>query len=163
MVNRRTLLAALPAALIARPLLAAPVELSWEDLVPPGGAVAPDLSGVIEHDEASSLAAQQPLSSGVRDDWNGETVRIAGFMIPLDYSGTGVTAFMLVPYVGACIHVPPPPANQLILVTTERPYESDGLFEPIVVTGMFGSASVSTQLADVGYALSADKVEPYQG
>ncbi|MGZ9809634.1 DUF3299 domain-containing protein [Pseudoroseicyclus sp. H15] len=162
MVTRRTLLAALPAGLLARPLYAAPIDLEWEDLVPPGGAAAPDLSGLVEHDEASSLAAQQPISTGVRSDWNGETVRIAGFMIPLDYSGTGVSAFMLVPYVGACIHVPPPPANQLILVTTERPYESEGLFEPIVVTGMFGAASVSTQLADIGYALSADRVEPYR-
>ncbi|CAN0590062.1 unnamed protein product, partial [Ectocarpus sp. 12 AP-2014] len=66
------------------------------------------------------------------------------------------------PYVGACIHVPPPPPNQLVLVTTDRPYENDGLFEPVVVTGMFGTAHTSTQLAEIGYALSADRIEPYR-
>ena len=54
------------------------------------------------------------------------------------------------------------PTNQLVLVTTDKPYENDGLFEPVVVTGMFGTAQTSTQLADIGYALSADKVEPYR-
>ncbi len=94
---------------------------------------------------------------------DGVSVKLPGFIIPLDYDGTGVTAFMLVPYIGASIHVPPPPANQLVLVTTERPYESDRLFSPVTVTGMFGTASTSTQLAEIGYALSADRVMPYRG
>jgi hypothetical protein len=102
------------------------------------------------------------MSTGVVTDYNGKTVRLAGFVIPLDYEGTGITAFMLVPYIGACIHVPPPPANQLVFVTTEEPYEDGGLYEPVTVTGMFGTASTKTQLADVGYALSADKIEPYR-
>ena len=136
--------------------------LAWRDLMPEGAqALPPALQGLVEHDQ-SDLAAQQPVSSGVRTDWNGETVQISGFIIPLDYEGTGVTAFMLGPYVGACIHVPPPPANQLIFVTTEDPYEADGLFEAVTVTGMFGTAATSTQLADVGYALSADRIEPYR-
>ena len=69
---------------------------------------------------------------------------------------------MLVPYVGACIHVPPPPANQLVLVTTETPYEVDGLFSAVTVTGMFGTASTSTQLADIGYALSAEDIRAFR-
>lgn len=138
------------------------VDLEWNDLLPKGEtALPPDLRGMIQHDEAD-LAAAQPDSTGVRTDWNGQTVRLPGYIIPLDYSGTGVTAFMLVPYVGACIHVPPPPANQLVLVTTERPYEAKGLFEAVTVTGMIGTAATSTQLAEVGYALSADRIEPYR-
>lgn len=138
------------------------VELEWRDLIPQGqNSLPPQLKGLLPHDE-DAMASGQPSSTGVRTDWNSLTVRLSGFIIPLDYDGTGVTAFMLVPYVGACIHVPPPPANQLILVTTERPYESDRLFEPVTVTGMFGTASVSTQLAEVGYALSADSVVPFR-
>ena len=91
----------------------------------------------------------------------GQVVRLPGFIVPIDYSGTGVTAFILVPFVGACVHVPPPPANQLVFVTTEKPYESSGLYEPVNVVGMFGTASMSTQLADIAYALSADHIEPY--
>ena len=138
------------------------VELKWSDLLPENETAIPQaLLGVIEH-ETSSLSSEQPASSGVRSDWNGQTVRLPGYIVPIDYDGTGVTAFILVPYVGACVHVPPPPANQLVLVTTSTPYESAGLFEPVYVTGMFGISSISTHLADIGYALSADKIESYQ-
>jgi uncharacterized protein len=140
------------------------IELNWSDMVPPGGeTVTQRLQGlgIIPHDEMSTLRAEQPPSSGVRTDFNGKIVRIPGYMVPLETSGSGVTAFILVPYVGACIHVPPPPANQMVFVTTEKPYESSGLFEAVNVTGMFGTASVSTQLADIGYALSADVIEPF--
>ncbi|WP_425053068.1 DUF3299 domain-containing protein [Psychromarinibacter sp. S121] len=165
-VSRRAMLAGLAALGFVPGQLRAEdvVELEWKDLLPEGDAtLTSELSGVVQHDSAD-LAAQQPPATGVRTDWNGMTVRLSGFIVPLDYDGTGVTVFMLVPYVGACIHVPPPPANQLVLVTTtDRPYDSDGLFEPVTVTGMFGAAATSTQLAEVGYAISADRVEPYAG
>lgn len=89
-------------------------------------------------------------------------MRLAGFVLPLDYTGEGVTSFLLVPFVGACIHVPPPPANQLVLVTTQTPYQSKGLFSPVIVTGMFGTAATRSQIADIGYALSADRIDPYR-
>ncbi|WP_245624143.1 DUF3299 domain-containing protein [Jannaschia donghaensis] len=138
------------------------VDLTWADLLPEGEfALPPELQDLIDHD-GPSLQSRQPVSGDTRPDWNGQVVRLPGFIVPIDYSGTGVTAFILVPYVGACVHVPPPPANQLVLVTTERPYESSGLFEAVHVTGMFGTASTSTALADIGYALSADEIRPYR-
>jgi len=60
------------------------------------------------------------------------------------------------------VSVPPPPANQLVFVTTSIPYESKGLFEPVNVIGMFGVSSLSTQLAEIGYALSADDIRPFR-
>jgi len=89
-------------------------------------------------------------------------IRLPGYIVPIEYSGSGVTAFILVPFVGACVHVPPPPANQLVFVTTSTPYESASLFEAVNVIGMFGVSSMSTHLADIGYALSADKIEPFR-
>lgn len=138
------------------------IDLNWGDLLPEGSAALPPaLQGLIQH-EVAPLVSKQPESMGVRTDWNGRTVRLPGFIVPIDYSGTGVTAFVLVPFVGACVHVPPPPANQLVFVTIAEPYESTGLFEAVTVTGMFGAASMSTQLADIAYALTAHKIEPYQ-
>lgn len=138
------------------------IDLDWSDLLPEGEvALPPALQGVIQHDQAS-LMSQQPDSTGIRTDWNGKIVRLPGFIVPIEYSGSGVTAFILVPFVGACVHVPPPPANQLVFVTTETPYENAGLFEPVNVIGMFGTASMTTQLAEIGYALSADHIEPYE-
>jgi uncharacterized protein len=138
------------------------IDLKWSDLVPLGETIIPPgLQSAFGHDE-SAMASEQPESSGVRRDWNGMIVRLPGFIVPIEYSGSGVTAFILVPFVGACVHVPPPPANQLVFVTTEKPYESSGLFEAVNVIGMFGTASTRTQLADIGYALSADRIEPYR-
>ena len=162
-LTRRTLLSGLAAAIACPARAEGIVTLTWPDLLPPdaaASAIPNTLRSALPHDE-SDLAARQPKSTGVRTDWNGRTVQINGFVVPVDYSGTGVTAFLLVPYVGACVHVPPPPANQLVFVTTARPWESDGLFEPVTVTGMFGTASTSTQLADVGYALSADRIQTF--
>ena len=163
-LDRRALLMGVAASTLAPTLARAEdyIDLEWEDLLPEGQAKTPSvLRGLIDHENAP-LSSQQPASSGVRTDWNGQVVRLPGFIVPIDYDGSGVTAFILVPYVGACVHVPPPPANQLVFVTTETPYETEGLFEPVNVIGMFGVSSIYTNLAQVGYALSADKVEPFQ-
>ena len=139
------------------------VALDWPDLVPEGaGDLPPSLRSLLPHDESAGGPGAQPASPGVRTDWNGRIVSLSGFVLPLDYAGTAITAFLLVPYVGACVHVPPPPAHQLVLVTCPEPYEADGLWAPVTVTGMFGTAATSTQLAEVGYALSADRIERYR-
>jgi uncharacterized protein len=163
-LNRRILLAGLAASTLVPNVAHAEdyIDLDWEDLLPQDQSTIPNaLRGLLPHDEGLSLTRQQPASSGVRTDWNGQIVRLPGFIVPIDYKGTGVTAFILVPYVGACVHTPPPPANQLVFVTTHKPYESSGLFEPVNVIGMFGVSSMSTHLADIGYALSADEILPY--
>ena len=143
--SRRAILLGLAATgLAGRAFAETVVDLEWRDLLPADDHSLPgNLAGIVPHDE-SSLAAQQPLSTGIRTDWTGQIVRLSGFIVPIDHQGTGVTAFILVPYVGACVHVPPPPANQLVFVTTEKPYESSDLFEAVTVTGMFGTASTST-------------------
>ncbi|MDF2235113.1 DUF3299 domain-containing protein [Albimonas sp. CAU 1670] len=141
------------------------IELTWDDLIPAGGEgqmfrTLRDL-GVVQHGEMST-PPDQDLGAKVTRAFDGKLVRLPGFVVPLDYDGTGTTAFLLVPYVGACIHVPPPPPNQLVFVTTETPYEVEEMFAPVYVTGMFGAAAAQTQLADVGYTLSADRIEPYE-
>lgn len=84
------------------------VDLEWSDLLPEGEmAIPPMLQDLIDH-EQTNLMSQQPVLNGVRSEWNGQTVRIPGFIVPIDYSGTGVSAFILVPFVGACVHVPTP-------------------------------------------------------
>ena len=164
-LTRRTALAGLSAALLVggRARAEAFVDLDWADLLPEGEtAIPPMIQSMIDHDAPPSLASEQPASSGVRTDWNGQTVRLPGYIVPIDYSGTGVTAFILVPFVGACVHVPPPPANQLVFVTTEKPYETSGLFEAVNVVGMFGTASMTTHLAQIAYDLSADRIERFK-
>ncbi len=164
-ISRRRLMAGLSALTLAPSLAQAAedyIDLNWTDLIPEGQpAIPPMIRGLLDHDQLPASPAQ-PQSTGVRHDWNGMIVRLPGFIVPIETSGTGVTAFILVPFVGACVHVPPPPANQLVFVTSETPYESKGLYEAVNVIGMFGVASTSTHLADIGYALSADEIVPFK-
>ena len=97
-------------------------------------------------------------------------VKLPGYVLPLDFEGTLVKSFLLVPYVGACIHVPPPPPNQIVHVEPEKAFKSDGLFGAVWVTGRItvGMGKESLQLVDgssdvgFGYTLQATKVEPYE-
>lgn len=61
--------------------------------------------------------------------------KVRGFMMPLDFSSKKITEYLLMPYVPACVHVPPPPANQVILVKMEKGKEIEPSFYPVEVTG----------------------------
>ena len=62
------------------------------------------------------MAKRKILQTSIVEELNGQRVRIPGYLLPLEVSATKVTEFLLVPYIGACIHVPPPPPNQIIYV-----------------------------------------------
>ncbi len=162
-VSRRIVLTGLAALGLGLPARAeAVVDLDWNDLLPKDGNILQQaLRGFVQHNQINPDMTQ-PASTGVRSDWNGKTVRLPGFMVPLDYTADGVSSFILVPYMGACIHVPPPPANQLVLVSSDTPYPIEDLFEAVTVTGLFGTAGTTTELAEIGYAMTADSIDPYQ-
>ncbi len=103
------------------------------------------------------------------DDLDGREIRMPGYALPLEFEGTTVTEFLLVPYVGACIHTPPPPPNQIVHVRAGAGFESDGPFMPVWVTGRIatGRQSVNLSFIDgaadvaVGYRIEAAAIEPY--
>ncbi len=141
------------------------VEINWQDLVPAqAGSTNADIQGmfgIVEHEQISKLKDSGPGDADVVTDYNGKTIRLAGYLVPLDLTSEGGTEFLLVPYYGACIHVPPPPPNQIVFVTTEKPYQLEALFDPVAVTGAFGVLTMATALADTGYVLAAEKFEDY--
>lgn len=92
---------------------------------------------------------------------HGQFIALPGYSVPLDGDLSGVTSFLLAPYVGACIHVPPPPANQIVLVSSKTPYNFDGLFDAIVVIGEMRVAPTSSRLAEVGYQIRAAFIQPF--
>jgi hypothetical protein len=111
-------------------------------------------------------------AQAVVEELDGQRIRMPGYVLPLEFEGTHVIEFLLVPYVGACIHVPPPPPNQIIHVRVDKGIKNWGMFYPIWVTGEL-SVKGSTQslfLVDgttdinIGYSMntSAKHVEPYQ-
>jgi hypothetical protein len=89
---------------------------------------------------------------------DGKRVSLGGYVVPLDFESTKVTEFLLVPFVGACIHVPPPPANQIVYVRSADGFEVGGLFDPVTVVGTLRTSQESTGLADAGYSLEAESV-----
>jgi hypothetical protein len=91
------------------------------------------------------------------------TVRIPGFMVPLEDSADAVTEFLLVPYFMSCIHVPPPPPNQLVHVkmatTKKQPVSWD---TPIWVHGRLRVTATSGGYGEAAYTMAGELVEPYR-
>ena len=95
---------------------------------------------------------------------NGVQVRIPGFMVPLEDTETRVTEFLLVPYFGACIHVPPPPPNQMVHVLMERNQKVDvNMFDPIWLIGKLKIENVESPYGAVSYQVTGERILPYDG
>lgn len=103
--------------------------------------------------------ANSSVPPEIRTELDGETVKIGGYVVPLDFNATKVTEFLLVPFVGACIHVPPPPANQIIYVKAEDGFEVRGEFDPVYVTGTISAKITPTGLAETGYMIDSATVD----
>ncbi|MEL6576188.1 MAG: DUF3299 domain-containing protein [Pseudomonadota bacterium] len=168
-ITRRKFGLAGAAALVAGRAAAStsPIELEWRDLIPEDERGNPFYEliremGIVQHGELSSPFDAQDRQVGITREYDDKQVRLPGYSVPLSYDGTGITELLLVPYIGACIHVPPPPPNQIVFVTLREPYEMTGFFEPVFATGTFSSTVLETELAELGYVISEGTLEPYE-
>lgn len=146
--------------------------VTWEDLVPKGWDPFKDMRGgdvsLISEGSAKEAELMKHMrdiwdTAPVRDELNGQNLRLPGYVVPLDTSGAGGTLkeFLLVPYFGACIHTPPPPANQIIHVTLKKPTKLRTM-DVIWVSGQMATQRKNSDMGMSGYAMRVDKVEPYQ-
>ena len=148
-------------------------NLEWEDLMPQGWDPMLELElllGDFEQDLPDDDARAEELYEAYLDaarqapvvsELDGQRVRLPGFVIPLDFEGTDTSEFLLVPFFGACIHVPPPPSNQIIYVKTTLGYPLDELFDPVWVTGVISTLAHLNDIGDAGYTMQATRIEPY--
>ncbi len=145
-------------------------EINWDDLLPPGWNPAKELEGLkldqLSDEDPRAMEALEKL----RAMWNhapanpaiaGKPIRIPGFMVPLEYGKKEVKEFLLVPYFGACIHVPPPPANQIIHVVADKPVKTKTYMDAVWIEGALELAVSRTEMGDAGYRMRAARVEPY--
>jgi hypothetical protein len=137
------------------------LQLEWIDLIPENERNLVDSVGMPLQLNHEGDAAEQSRLGGVRQELNGSTVRIPGFVIPLEGDEKAVTEFMLVPFLGACIHVPPPPPNQLIYVRFEGGAPIQELWDVVYIVGTLRTETVSHELAEIGYVLEGVAVEAY--
>jgi hypothetical protein len=156
------------------------MQLKWDQLVPPAPPkpLKPFFAGRDDPGSAHDGAVGQQIPEGrwmsvprapigpppppapVVENLDGKRVRIGGYVVPLDFEATRVKEFLLVPFVGACIHVPPPPANQIVYVKAEKGFDVQGTFDAVSVTGTLTVTPAFTGLAEAGYTLTAETVEP---
>lgn len=164
-LTRLALLSLLLAGITQSTIMSAetvPVEIRWNqltegELVPPRPEQISPLLGVVMG--LLSESSSSPSSPRLIRKFDGQKVQISGFPVPLRFDGFKVREFLLVPYYGACIHVPPPPRNQIIHVITEEPVRIGHLSRSIKVSGRFEVGRMATGWGESGYRIAAKTVE----
>ncbi len=146
-------------------------ELEWDDLMPDDydpSKLLPDVDVDLLSDDGEQAERYMRMlremwdSAPVVPDLDGQKVKIPGFVVPVEYDEKQVSSFLLVPYFGACIHVPPPPSNQVVHVDTGGYGPDPGqLWDPVWVIGRLSTEHVSSGLGEAGYRLDAERIEPY--
>lgn len=102
-------------------------------------------------------------STNIKAEFDQQNIRIPGFIVPIEYSDTQViTEFFLVPYFGACIHVPAPPPNQVIYVKYPQGLHVTALYDPFWIEGQLATAIVENDIATSAYTMTADNVKAYE-
>jgi hypothetical protein len=141
------------------------LDLDWKELLPEGErshftAVAPP--PVHDYRGEGGPPAVQAQDFNVNKSLEGATVRLPGFIVPLEAVKRGdVSEFLLVPYFGSCIHVPPPPPNQIVYVHTGKRAGIGSIYDAYWITGKLHLQTKTTRLGATAYELSAEKIEVY--
>lgn len=156
--------------------------LEWTDLIPPAdleillnppqyvtqvedGSVEDQISSQIQNslEAASDDRYQQALSSTkVNAELNGAKIRLPGFIVPLEFDEEQtVTQFFLVPYFGACLHMPPPPPNQIILVNSPDGIQLQEFYMPFWILGELSTSITENDMATAAYSLRMAGIEAY--
>ena len=147
-------------------------QIEWDDLMPADwdpmkGVQTLQLMALGDGDPRASAALEKLKKAWdeapVVPAMDNQHVVIAGFAVPLDAEGTNVHEMLLVPYFGACIHTPPPPANQVIHVILPKPAKGVRMMDTVWITGTLHVATATTSLGPSGYQLDGESVAPYRG
>ena len=158
-----------------------PRVVEWEELMPPGYVESLNklteetsygVSNIFSFDDDTEEAQKAydelraMLSSApIVPELNNQEIRIAGFIVPLDFDFVTETFqnFLLVPYFGACIHTPPPPSNQIVYVTAKETLDQNWLDYAIWASGTLSTESKSNEYGIAGYSMTNATLEEYQG
>lgn len=158
-----------PAAKAAKPP-AGVRDLKWEEMMPPSwnprqALDKMNLKGMMDNDpRANEMLAK------LRAEWDrapvvkalaGQKVRLPGYIVSLEGDAKGVREFLLVPYFGACIHVPPPPSNQVVHVFPDRLVPDGMVMAPVYVSGVMEIEQIDTALGSASYQIRNARVEEY--
>jgi hypothetical protein len=144
--------------------------IGWEQLIPAGwdpykGLRALNLDALDDNDPRAEEALQK-----MRKMWDnapinplilGQSVRLPGYVVPLEDLAGGIKEFLLVPYFGACVHSPPPPANQIVHVLLTQPDKKLRLMDVVWVSGPLSATKTDSHMGVASYRIDARAVAPY--
>ena len=148
-----------------------PEILMWDDMIPGGDVGGDPLAH--SRDRRSGAFRKWTNDDAVRRpcrtygtepvlELDGKFVKLPGFIVPLDSDEGGrLDEFLLVPYFGACIHVPPPPPNQIVYVRLEKPHQIDDIWEPYWIIGTIKTEPYDSELASAVYQMTGERLEKY--
>ena len=148
-------------------------EVEWDELMPEGWRkkVILELTRMRRYgsltdgdpraDEAYARLKKTWDAAPPTKTYIGKPIRIAGYVVPLDAERMQSSEFLLVPYFGACIHSPPPPANQIILIKPPKGSRFRTM-DAIWVEGILTEGKTSSEVGTSTYILTADKITPYR-
>ncbi len=147
-------------------------DLGWRDLLPPDW----NPRRLLKELNLGSLQDNDPraneILARIRAEWDrapvvkeldGVRVRLPGFVVMLEGTPKGITEFLLVPYFGACIHVPPPPSNQLVHVFPDKPVPEKFAMDAVWIIGTLRTVQTDTKLGSAGYRVTGAQVDKYVG
>jgi uncharacterized protein len=132
-------------------------ELDWLELMPKDEVEALMEAPTVAHE--GMFKSEQTGSFKVIKELDGSRVRIAGYIVPVEVdSDNQMSQFFIVPYFGACIHVPPPPPNQIILARLAEPIPVTEIYDAYWIEGTLNVETIKNDIAASAYTLSASKV-----
>lgn len=145
--------------------------LKWQDMIPADAAPLPpptvlhDLNQLADilAEETGPAAEQQYPNAPVVAELHGVRVKLPGYIVPLTIDESSrITEFLLVPYFGACIHVPPPPSNQIVYVHSEGGVAMGDMWQPYWIEGRLSVESFNSDMGSTGYRAEAEQVYRYE-
>lgn len=146
--------------LTATPLMAADAamrELDWLELMPKDEVDSLMQTPAVTHE--GSFKQVQTGSFRAIKELNGLKVKIAGYIVPVEVDGDSqMSEFFIVPYFGACIHVPPPPPNQIILARLAKPIPVTEIYDAYWIEGTLNVEQIKNDIAASAYTLTTTKV-----
>jgi hypothetical protein len=145
-------------------------EIRWDELMPkdwdPYKEIQAKSSGPVIDGTPQAMQRMRELrqiwdNAPLNKALDGQSVKLPGFVVPLENSKDGLKEFLIVPYFGACIHSPPPPANQIVHVVPAKPVKGFSAMDTVWVTGTLSLSRQESEMGVSGYRITATSVARY--
>lgn len=150
-------------------------EILWDDLIPEDfvqpenpflSMTEAEIDKLMDGSEESYAEIERLQKvfeyAPVVEELDGKRVKLPAYITPLDFNAEStIKEFLLVPYFGACVHVPPPPANQVVYAESDEPIPFTSMYDPVWAIGVIRAETVKSELAESGYRLDVEAVMPY--